>query len=162
MSSVYAYVRGAYRSKERRHCYCYISSFSSYNNYRISSLMYLLAYWYSLPELDIHERTNPRPRPSSIWFFQLLMFKLNRQRRLVASTRWLCFYSRAVSIFFSYFHNSPFMHVPRSARVMGPMSIAAIVAYRQSQLAYHAMSLSCKCSIGLWQRAGARSSRWPW
>jgi hypothetical protein len=59
LSSVYVYMRVTYMSKEHRHCYfycccccCYYcnSFFSSYNNYRISSLMYLLACWYSLPE----------------------------------------------------------------------------------------------------------------
>jgi hypothetical protein len=47
---VYVYTRVTCMSKEHRHCYfycccCYCYNFfvSSYNNYRISSLMYLLA-----------------------------------------------------------------------------------------------------------------------
>jgi hypothetical protein len=68
MSSVYAYIRVACMSKERRHCYCccfcYNSYFSSYNNYRISSLMYLLACWYSLPE-----STSTSIQPDILYYF---------------------------------------------------------------------------------------------
>lgn len=150
MSSVCVYKRVTCMSKEHRHCYffccccCYCCNFffSSYNNYRISSLMYLFACWYSLPEA-----TFTSIQPKSTYIITTLMFKANRQRRIVASTRWPYSYSRVVFTFFYYFSQISSVHVQLFVHVMDRMLTVAIEDFKQYHLGYHDMFSNCKSSF---------------